>query len=72
MVAVLVGCNIKDNESTKKKDKNESAKKEEVVDVSQNPKEDNKIMIGEDDNSMVNLFGGELKRDNFTINYFAS
>lgn len=36
--------------------------------VRKNPIE---IMIGEDDNSMVNLFGGELKRDNFTINYLS-
>lgn len=36
--------------------------------VRKNPIE---IMIGEDENSMINLFGGELKRDNFTINYLS-
>lgn len=34
--------------------------------VRKNPVE---VILGNEENSMVNLFGGEIKRDNFTINF---
>lgn len=37
--------------------------------VRKNPVE---AILGDEDNSMLNLFGGEIKRDNFTVNFLAS